>query len=256
MPRFRKRIIYLTLISCVAVWAPTVACASTLIDGSQLHLSGDLQVGAISFDWQCNQPGDSACAVPPANAGDFAVSASTGSFAEYNSTFGLITGLNNDLEPLNTLFSLPNFMTFDLNNDLTLELTFIPLGNDPASATCAGLSHCSPQNNLLITPSNPQGLSAFNLDSNLSGTALAFGVIGVVHQAGGATANLSGIYNAEFVGLNPQQTLALLEGGSSSTYSANLSLTLTQTSAPEPTSIFLSGIGLVGLGLMSRVRRS
>jgi hypothetical protein len=118
------------------------------------------------------------------------------------------------------------------------------------------LAHCTPQNNLLITPNNPQGLSAFNLDSNLSGTAMTFGVVGIVHEAGGETANLSGIYTAEFVGLNPQQTLALVEAGSGSTYSANLSLTLGQTGAPEPTSIFLSGIGLVGLGLVSRVRRT
>jgi hypothetical protein len=249
------RTIDFALICCVAAWAPTVARAS-LIDGSQLHISGDLVIGAISFTWQCNQPGDTACSSAPANSGDFAVSASTGSFAEYNETFGLITDINNVTQPLNTQFSLPDFMTFDLNNDLTIELTFIPLGNDPASTTCAGLAHCTPQNNLLITPNNPQGLSAFNLDSNLSGTAMTFGVVGIVHEAGGETANLSGIYTAEFVGLNPQQTLALVEAGSGSTYSANLSLTLGQTGAPEPTSIFLSGIGLVGLGLVSRVRRS
>ena len=245
----RSGMVNLTLMCCIAAWAPTVARAS-LIDGSQLHITGDFQIGAISFNWQCNQPGDSACTSPPAGAGDFAVSASTGSFTEYNSTFGLTTDLNNALQPLNTTFSLPDFITFDLNSDITIELTFIPLGSDPASTSCAGLAHCTPQNNLLITPSNPEGLSAFNLDSNLSGTALTFGVIGVVHQAGGATANLSGIYDAEVVGLNPQQTLALATGGSSFNYSANLSLAPTQTSVPEPTSIFLSGIGLLGLGLI------
>ena len=246
----------LTLMCCAAALMPAVARAS-LIDGSQLHLSGDAQIGAISMAWNCNQPGDTTCTTAPANQGDFAVSASTGSFAEYNGTFGLITDINNAAQPLNALFSLPDFMTFDLNSDLTIELTFIPLGNDTLSTTCAGLSHCTPQSNLLITPNNPQGLSALNLDSNLSGTAFTFGVIGIVHQAGGATAELSGIYTAEFVGLNPQQTLALVEGSSNSNYSANLSLTLTQASAPEPTSILLSGIGLLGLGFVgSRVSRS
>jgi hypothetical protein len=243
--------ISMLLLACATVAFSPVARAG-LIDGSQLHISGDAQVGAISLTWQCNQPGDTACTTPPPNTGDFAVSASTGSFAEYNSTFGLIADINNALQPLNSVFSLPNFMTFDLNSDVTIELTFIPLGNDPMSTTCAGLSHCTPQNNLLITPSNPQGLSAFNLDANLSGTAATFGVLGVVHQAGGATADLTGIFTAEFVGLNPQQTLALAEGGSNSTYSSNLSLTLTVT--PEPAPMLLTGIGLLGLGIIGRRR--
>jgi len=224
-----------------------------LIDGSQLHISGDAQVAATSLTWQCNLPGDAACTIPPpAGRGDFAVSASTGSFAEYNSTFGLIADINNALQPLNTLFSLPNFMTFDLNSDLTIELTFIPLGNDPASADCNGLAHCTPQSNLLASPNNPGGLSAFNLDSNLSGTAATFGILGIVHNSDGTTANLSGIFTAEFVGLNPQQTLTLAESGSNSTFSSNLSLTLTVT--PEPAPMLLTGLGLLVLGMIGRRR--
>jgi hypothetical protein len=241
---------------CAAALMPTVARAD-LIDGSQLHFSGDLQMGATAETWSCNQPGDAACISPPANKGDFAVSASTGSFTEYNSTFGLTTDLNNALQPLNTTFSLPDFITFDLNSDITIELTFIPLGSDPASTSCAGLAHCTPQNNLLITPDNPTGLSAYNFDANLSGTAVTFGVMGIVHQSGGATGNLSGTYTEEFVGLNPQQTLALSEGGSNSSYSANLSLTVTQTTVPEPRLMLLSAIGLLGLALVGRrVKRS
>jgi len=223
-----------------------------LIDGSQLHIGGDAQVAATSLTWQCNLPGDAACTPVPPGRGDFAVSASTGSFAEYNSTFGLIADINNTLQPLNTLFSLPNFMTFDLNSDLTIELTFIPLGNDPASTDCAGLAHCTPQSNLLITPNNPGGLSAFNLDSNLSGTAATFGILGIVHSSDGTSANLSGIFTAEFVGLNPQQTLTLAESGSNSTFSSNLSLTLTVT--PEPAPMLLTGLGLLVLGMVGRRR--
>jgi hypothetical protein len=240
---------------CAAAWLPTVARAD-LIDGSLLHFSGDLTAGAISLTWHCNQPGDTACTSAPANQGDFAVSASTGSFAEYNGTFGLITDINNAAQPLNTPFSLPDFITFDLNSDITIELTFIPLGNDTVSATCAGLSHCTPQSDLLITPSNPEGLSADDLDSNLSGTALSFGVTGIVHQAGGATATLNGLYSEEFVGLNPQQALALTESGSNANYLANLSLTVTQTNVPEPRLMLLSAIGLLGLAMVGRRAKS
>jgi hypothetical protein len=139
-----------------------------------------------------------------------------------------------------------------LNSDITVELTFLPLGNDTPSTTCATLSHCTPQNNLLITPNNPKGLSADNLDQNLSGTALTVGVTGVVHQAGGATGTLNGLFTEEFVGLNPQQVLALTESGSNTTYSANLSLTVTQTNVPEPRLILLSAIGLLGLAMVGR----
>jgi hypothetical protein len=239
---------------CAAALMPGVAHAN-LISGSHLHISGDLQLGLTTLTWSCNQPGDTTCVTPPANQGDFAITGSTGSFAEYNGTFGLITDVNNALQPLNTPFSLPDFLTFDLNNDITIELTFIPLGNDTLSTDCAGLAHCTPLSNLLVTPSNPGGLSAYNLDQNSTGTAVAFGVIGTVHQFGGATADLSGIYSGEFVGLNPQQTLAALSNNT--TYGADLSLTLTQTNVPEPRLTLLSAAALLGLAFVgSRVRRS
>ena len=132
-----------TFLCGIAALLPTAAHAD-LINGSQLRISGDLVAGAVSLTWICNQPGDTTCAVAPPNQGDFAITGSTGSFAEYNGTFGLITDLNNAVQPLNTAFSLPNFLTFDLNNDITVELTFIPLGNDILSTDCAGLAHCTP----------------------------------------------------------------------------------------------------------------
>jgi hypothetical protein len=245
-----------TILCGVAALLPTAARAD-LTNGSQLHISGDLVAGATTLNWSCNQPGDSACVVAPANQGDFAVTGSTGSFAEYNGTFGLITDLNNALQPLNTVFSLPNFLTFDLNNDITIELTFIPLGNDTVSADCAGLTHCTPQSNLLITPNNPAGLSAFYLDQNATGTGLLFGIFGVVHEDGGATASLSGTFSGTFDGLNPQETLVELLSGRNTTYGGNFTLTLTDTAVPEPKFTILSAAGLLGLALASsRLRRS
>jgi hypothetical protein len=245
----------LIFMCCAAALMPAVARAS-LIDGSLLHFSGNMEIGAVSQTYLCAQPGDTACLTAPSNQGDFAVSASTGSFAEYNSTFGLITDDNNAAQPLNTLFSLPNFLTFDLNSDATMELTSIPLGNDTVSTTCAGLTHCTLQSNLLITPNNPLGISAYNLDQNSVGTALAFGVIGIVHQAGGATADISGLFTAEFVGLDPEETLALVESGAELGYTANLSLTAAPTGVPEPGLTLLSAIGLLGLFAGRRLRRN
>ncbi|MGA3187617.1 MAG: PEP-CTERM sorting domain-containing protein [Bryobacteraceae bacterium] len=215
-----------------------------IINGSQLNISGDATVGAAFLNWSCDQPGDTAC--PATGKGDFAVGASTGTFAQYNSTFGLETDINDATQPLNTPLALMDFITFDLNNNETIELTFIPLGTDTASTTCAGLTHCTPENAALVTAANPLGLSAFNLDQNGSGTSASFGIDGTLFDIGGGTASISGIYTAQFAGLDPQQVLALLgPSGVESTYSANLVLTVT----PEPATIALLGAGLAALGL-------
>jgi hypothetical protein len=229
-----------TLAFSLLLLAPMSAFAA-LINNSLLNVSGDALVEAVSIAWQCDQPGDPVC--PAAGHGDFATTSSTGSFAQYNGTFGLIANINNAAQPLNAPFSLPNFMTFDLNNDISIELRVIPLGTDTVSSTCAGLQHCTPQNNLLITASNPGGLSAFNLDQQGSNTAAVFSIVGTVHQlSSGQTGNLNGVFTSQFANMTPQQVLAAL-GQSNSTYSSNLSLVLT-TTVPEPgtTALILGGL--------------
>ena len=225
------------------------------ITGSVLNVSGAGIVGATFVNWQCSQPLDPACVVPPAGKGDFSVANSTGSFAVYNGTFGLISNINNGAQPLNTPFSLPNFMTFSLNNTVSIELTFIPLGNDTLSTDCAGLAHCTPTNSALITAANPGGVSAFNLDQNLSGTNAVFGIKGIVHNTvDGSVADLAGTFSTNFTGQNPQQALAAALAGSSKTYSSNLVLTVMATT-PEPSTIGLAGLGLLCLGLFKRRRK-
>jgi len=251
----KMRSVLPTLAFSLLLLAPTSAFAA-LINGSLLNVSGDALVSATSITWQCDQPGDPAC--PVAGHGDFATTSSTGTFAQYNGTFGLIANINNAAQPLNSPFSLMKFMTFDLNNDISIELNFIPLGTDTVSSTCAGLQHCTPQNNALITPSNPGGLSAFNLDQQGSNTAAAFSIMGTVHQLStGQTGNLSGIFTSQFVNMNPQQVLAAL-GQSNSTYSSNLSLVLTTVPEPQTTALVLGGLlvllGRVGMRRYSRGR--
>lgn len=243
MVNFRRMLLGL---GCGAVMiAPSYG--GTIDPTSILSISGSATVNAASLTWNCNQPGDLAgCA---ANAGDFTVSGSTGTFAQYNNTFGQILDINNVLEPLNSNVALMNFITFDLNGNEKIELTFIPLGSDTQSATCAGVQHCTPTNAALITPSNPGGVSAFNLDQSLTGTSASFGVIGTLFDSGGSTASIAGIFTAQFAGETPQQVLsALSPNGIPSTYSANFNLTIT----PEPTTIALMGAGLFALGLVRR----
>jgi len=240
------------LVCGLALMAPVPSLAA-LITGSQLNITGAGVVGATFLNFQCNLPGDTTCGTAPAGSGDFAVNNSTLSFLQYNGTFGLIKSINNGAQPLNTPILLPNFMTFDLNNNITIDLTFIPLGNDPISSTCAGLQHCTPQNDALITAANPLGLSAFNLDQNGTGTAAVFGLFGVAHDhTDGSTANLAGTITSQFTGDNPAQALARALAGSNQTYSSNLTLTV----VPEPSALVLGGLGLLGLSIFKFRKRA
>jgi len=222
---------------------------AALITGSQLNIAGDGNVGATFLNWNCDAPSGPAC---PAGSGNFSVASSTGSFAQYNGTFGFIKNLNNSSQPLNATFSLPNFITFALNNSEQIDLSFIPLGTDTTSATCAGLTHCTPTLAALVTANNPGGLSSFNLDQNGTGTAATFGILGTIRDISGASAPISGTYTAQFNNQTPAGVLGLFaaagSGGLTSTYSAQLSFTV----VPEPMSLSLMGIGLLGLGLVRR----
>ena len=233
----------LGLLSAPLLLTPAYA---SIIDGSELNISGDGVVGATFLNWLCNQPGDATC--PVANNGDFAVASSTGTFAQYNGTFGLTMDINNAAQPLNAPLSLPNFITFDLNNDETIELSFIPLGTDTVSSDCVGLTHCTPQNAALITATNPLGLSSFNLDENSVGTAATFALLGTLNDSSGDTATITGIYTAQFAGLTPAEVLAMLgQPGITSTYSADLVV----SDVPEPIAVALVGAGLIGISLIA-----
>jgi hypothetical protein len=236
--------------------APTRSYAS-LISGGSFDGSGDFNVGATFLNWNCNQPGDAACATAPANKGDFTVSMATGTFAQYLNTFGLVTDINNSSEPLNTPVSLPDFITFDLNGNETITLNLIPLGNDPTSADCVGLSHCTPENAALATAQNPLGLSAFNLDQNGTGVAASFGFMGTIVDSSGATAPISGTFTSQFNNATPEEALAQFfaagSNGLNKTYSSEISFTV----VPEPMTFSLIGTGLLGIGLLGRrLRRS
>jgi hypothetical protein len=245
-----------TLLGTLVLLLPALSHATPI---GQFSIAGDATIGATFLNWLCDQSSDSPC---PGTAGDFLItSPSTGSFVQYlgnavPNSYGKIQDLSNASQPLNTLFSDPLWITFNLNSNINLELTFIALGTNPISVNCAGLSHCTPTNAALITPSDPGGVSAFNLDQNSFGTALSFGLSGIVHDTTNAsTAPFVGIFTAQFASENPQQVLASLSSGLTSSYSANLVIDAAPATVPEPTTISFLSIGLMGMSLIGRRRR-
>ncbi len=247
----RTLIFGVALFSGLAAIVPT-AQAGIIQPGSVLIFSGAGNLGITSLSFQCNQPGDTQCVVAPSGSGDFSVSNSTGNFAQYNLTFGLIKSLNNAGQPLNTAFSLPSWISFDLNSQIGLELTFLPLGTDPQSANCAGLTVCTPTSNLLITPNNPGGLTGFDLTQTGSNTAATFFVGGIAHATDGTFDSFSGIFTTQFAGLNPQQTLAALATGNPQSYSAVITLAGSSVPVPEPLTLSMFAVGLVGAAAIRR----
>ena len=245
-----------TLLGTLVLLLPALSLATPI---NQFSITGDATIGATFLNWLCDQSSDSPC---PGTAGDFLItSPSTGSFVQYLSnavpnSYGKIQDLSNASQPLNALFSDPLWITFNLNSNINLELTFIPLGTNTPSVDCVGLTHCTPTNAAWVTANDPIGLSAFNLDASSIGTALSFGVIGTVHDTTHtSTAPFVGIFTAQFAGENPQQVLAGLGSGLTSSYSANFVVETAPATVPEPTTISFLSIGLMGMSLIGLRRR-
>jgi hypothetical protein len=99
-------------------------------------------VGAAFLNWNCNAPGGPAsCPVNPvtgAATGDFGISSSTGTFAQYNGTFGFATDINQATAPLNTAFSIPDFITFALNGNDIGALSTTPVHSGISRTRFAG----------------------------------------------------------------------------------------------------------------------
>jgi hypothetical protein len=178
--------------------------------------------------------------------GDIAISGSTSTFSPYNNTFGLIKSLNFAAQPLNTNFSLPNFITFELNNTETIELTFVPLGIGTPSTDCSGLAICTPESGALLTSNNPGGLSEFNLQASGPDTVMTFQVQGTVHDISGQTGTLSGTLTAQIARMNPQQAWAQALAGTNEVFSGQLTVN-SVSGVPEPATAGLIGLALMGL---------
>jgi hypothetical protein len=255
----------------------SLSAATLLIDGSILNFNGNAQVGAVFLNWQCTQPG--APTPCPASSGNIAVSPSpnsTGTFVipggapptGIGGNFGFIKNISEAGQPIqNFPFAvLANFITFataagvPLPN-ITLDLYEIPTGTDTPSATCVGITHCTPTNAAYANSHNPGGLSAFNLDydSTANSTTASFSFFGTVHDnvAGDSpnTANFIGTFSEPVDSTTPDQIVTTISTGGTITSAYGQRGRLTITVVPEPVTLSLVGAGLLGFGVWGRRRR-
>jgi hypothetical protein len=195
-----------------------------------LGISGDARVGANYLDFGSYPQGDPYVASP--GFGTFEVTSPITNLFSANGVtpgeFGLIRSFDSTLERVATILRPPvEFMTFNTGgSNLQLFVTQVYQGN------------------ARVTPPSP-----FILFNTPVGANAAFDVGGyVLNTNDGSETFFTGVFSATFSGMTVAELLASLPV--ETTFSATFSL----TTIPEPVSMLLVGIGLLGLGIIGRKR--
>jgi hypothetical protein len=234
------------LAAAALVFVPVLATATPIT--GEFGMGGSATVTAISLDFFCALGG---C---PGTSGDFTVSAitTTGDFVPVGGTRGFIKDISQGGgQPLNTLFSLAQWISFVASPTMFLDLQFIPLGQGTPSADCVGVTFCTPIIGPLVgSPNNPAGLSAFNLSPG----SASFEVRGIGYKdsAGTGATPFVGRFSADFAGLTAADIVALFNdpGITNKAYSANFVVTF----VPEPSTATMMIVGglLASIGVLGR----
>ena len=166
-------------------------------------MGGSASVTEVSIDFFC-------LLVCPGTSGDIVISpiTTTGAFSGLGGTTGFIRDISG--QPVNTPFSLSEWIAFAAAPGLFLDLQFIPLGQGTPSTDCVGVIFCTPIIASLVTPNNPAGLSAFNLSPG----SASFEVRGIGYSGSSGTGSTPfiGRFSADFPGLTAADIAALLNG--------------------------------------------
>jgi hypothetical protein len=141
--------------------------------------------------------------------------------------------------------SVDMFMTFT-----STPLDFVLNGLGPGSSTI-----CSGAIGLNQTCSAAAG-SPFILTNLGANTGVSLTAFGTANDGTTGSASWTGAFTTQLAGLTLSQVLTIIGDGGhiDSTHSA--SFTVTSATVPEPATLSMMGIGLLGLGLLRRRKKS
>lgn len=265
-----------------AVAAPTASLGAQIAAGSRLSFTGtadarDLGTPGVRLDF-----------VPTVQ---IAASGNTGAFKQLDDKKGRTTGVMQDLVVGQGPQAIPGLLTV---GGYTFNLTALPSGPF-GQADCyvypAPGQTCTPYQSALGQPLPTDALSPFYLTnlpsgdatSPIAGAVVAFNLAGTVTGPKGATSNFVGTVATFFPGYSYQEVLGGLEetsadGGSlfgvsffgtfvttgsawlassaaADAFADDAIVSPTETVTPEPGSVALAGIGLLGVAAAARRRR-
>jgi hypothetical protein len=184
-------------------------------------------------------------------------SATTGDFEPYENRPGFVGNLNIAGQPINTPFSLPDWLLLGQDipgtgDDVSFELTFIFEGNLAPCQLAPGNTNCTPGTEIGLPFVSPYNLT----QSGGPNTTASFSVLGLVHSPTGDISNFTGTFSADFAGQTIDDLLAdfLADGTIVAPWSADYVSVFTPIPEPGTVVSAIAGLALIAVGAYRRRR--